>query len=213
MRAFTPHNRKKSPRPGMTLIELLVAMTILAALMFGVSMIYFSCLKVYLRTAWKLPPYDEATMAVQEMTRQMRDAMLIDSFGADWLVVVIPRKDANHDNVLIDAGGSLSLTPGNQLAFYLSDDTGSLTASGNNLWLAVKAEGAESFTPKKKLAENIHPELNPTNPTTGQPYTMFRYWPDETRLWGVEMWITSTAQVYGQTRTQFAHSEVYLRNL
>ncbi len=194
-------------------MELLVAMGILAGLLFTISMIYFSCLRVYLRTAWKLPPYDEATMATDELTRRLRDAMLVDSFGADSLVVVLPRKDANHDNVLAAVDGTLTLIAGRRLAFYLSDDSGSMTATGNNLWMAVKEEGSTTFVPKKKIAENIHPELNPVDTQTGQPKPMFRYWPDETRLWGVEMCITSTAQVHGESRTQTASSEVYLRNL
>jgi hypothetical protein len=197
----------------MTLVELLVSMSILAGLLFGLSMIYFSCLKIHLQTAWKLPPYDEATMAVSEMTRHMQEGMLIEGFGTDWLIAAIPRKDANRDFVLVSDGDSLSVVAGRRIAFYLSDDSGSMSTDGNTLWMAIKEEGAESFTPRKKIAENIHPELNPINPQTGQVRPMFRYWPDETRLWGVEMWITSTAQVYGQQQTQTSHSEVYLRNL
>jgi hypothetical protein len=69
------------------------------------------------------------------------------------------------------------------------------------------------FTPKKKLADNVHPELNPTDPNTGQPKPMFTYYPDETRLYGVEMLITATSRVYGHEQTQTADTEVYLRNL
>jgi len=207
-----PRCKRRRSR-GITLVELLISMSILSALLAGVSLIYFSCLKTYLRSAWKLPPYDEATMAVGEMTRRLREAMLIDSFGPAWLVVVVPRKDTNGDNVLASVDGTLSLVPGKRLAFYLSDDSGSLGSSGNDLWMAVKEEGSDFFVPKKRIAENIHPELNPVDPSTGQPRPMFRYWPDEVRLWGVEIWVTSTSRVYGQLRTQTTHSEVYLRNL
>ena len=197
----------------MTLIELLVAMAILAGLMFTTSLIYFSCLKIYQASIWKLPPYDEATLAVREISRQIRGAMLIDSFSNDWLIVVQPQKDANRDNVLAESAGALSLVAGDKVAFYLSDDTGSLAGTGNTLWMAIQLGGAGEFVPRKKIAENIHPELNPDDPDTGAPRPMFRYWPDETRLWGVEMWITSTAQVHGEVRFQTEYSEVYLRNL
>ncbi|NIM04956.1 MAG: hypothetical protein GTN69_12280 [Armatimonadetes bacterium] len=206
-------NRKRRMSRGATLVELLVAMSILSALLFGLSMIYFSCLRVYLRSAWKLPPYDEATMAVDELTRRMQDGMLIDSFGDDWLIVIVPQKDSNRDNVLVSDGENLSLAPGQRLAFYLSNDTGSMEATGNTLWMAVADPGTENFVPRKKIAENIHPELNPEDPMTGQTRPMFHYWPDEVRLWGVEMWITSTAEVHGEQLPQTAHSEVYLRNL
>jgi prepilin-type N-terminal cleavage/methylation domain-containing protein len=204
---------RRNRRRGVTLIELLLAISIFSVLMVAVSIIYFSCLNVYLRAAWKLPPYDEATMGVNEMTRRLRDGMLIDAFAADWLVVILPRKDANKDNVLISVDGQLSLVAGNKLKFYLSDSSGDLNTTGNYLWMAEAPEGTNNFTPKKKIAENIHPELNPTDPATGDPQPLFRYYPDETRLWGVEMVLTSTANVHGELRTQTADTEVYLRNL
>jgi prepilin-type N-terminal cleavage/methylation domain-containing protein len=200
---------------GFTIIELIVSMSILAILLFGLSMIYFSSYRVYLRTAWKLPPFDAATLATESMTRELRGAMLIDSFGSNWLVAVMPRKDNNRDNIIYadPNGGSLSLVIGDEIRFYMSNSTGSLDADGNCLWMAVKPYGQSMFTPKKKLADNIHPELNPTDPNTGQPKPMFTYYPDETRLYGVEMLITATSRVYGHEQTQSADTEVYLRNL
>jgi len=198
---------------GVTLIELLVAMSIFSMLMITLSIIYFSCLKAYMRTAWKLPPYDEATMAVQDMTRRLRGAMLIDDFGDQYVVVVLPKKETNGDNSLVLVDNQLSLVAGKKLRFYLSDSSGSLEAAGNYLWMAEAPENSTTFSPKRKIAENIHPELNPTDPATGLPKPLFRYYPDETRLWGVELVITSTAQVYGQLHTQTANSEVYMRNL
>jgi len=212
MRLSKRYLRKRSSR-GLTLIELLISISILGGLMFSLSMIYFSCLKVYLRSAWKLPPYDEATMSVQEMSRHLKEAMLIESYGPQWLIVAIPRKDANGDNVLVSDGEHFSLVAGRRLAFYISDETGSFDAEGDCLWMAIQEEGAEGFTPRKLVGENIHPELNPTDPDTGLVRPMFTYWPDETRLWGVEMWVTSTSTVHGEQQTQTAHSETYLRNL
>jgi len=205
----------------MTLVELLVCMAMLAAMVFAISMIYFSCLKVNQRSAWKLPPYDEATVAVEDMTRRLREAMLIDSFSANWLIVVMPRKTSNHENMLTLIDGNLSLTAGDMYCFYLSDADGTLTfdidgnvtSTGNYLWLARKPYGETSFTPRKIVGENIHPELNPEDEATGLPKPMFRYYPDEVRLWGVEMCVTSTSVVHGESRTQTAGSEVYLRNL
>jgi prepilin-type N-terminal cleavage/methylation domain-containing protein len=216
-----PPGKSKNLHRGMTLVELLVCMAMLAGLMFGISMIYFSCLKVNQRAAWKLPPYDEATMAVEDMTRRLRESMLIDSFGDDWLIVVMPRKTSNHENMLTLIDGNLSLSAGDMYCFYLSDADGTLTfdlegnvtSTGNYLWLARKAYGETDFAPRKIIGESIHPELNPTDPDTGQPQPMFRYYPDEVRLWGVAMCITSVSVVHGESRPQTASSEVYLRNL
>jgi hypothetical protein len=209
-------------RTGMSLIELLVCMVMLAGLMFAISMIYFSCLKVNQRAAWKLPPYDEATLSVEDMTRRLREAMLVYDYGNNWLIVEMPLKDSNHDNVLIlDENDQLSLTVGDKYCFYLSnangtltfDSDGNVTANGNDLWLAIKHHDAGSFTPYKLLAEDIHPELNPIDPATGLPQVMFRYFADDLRVKGVEMCVTSIAVVHNESRSQTATAEVYLRNL
>jgi len=207
-----PYSRM-SRRSGVTLPELMVAVAVLGILSYGISMIYFSVLNIYNRQIWKLPPYDAATGAVQRVSRDLREAMLIESHGETFMVVVMPLKDANHDNVLTLGPYGYELTRGERVAFYLSDESGATDAAGNCLWKAVRAVGAEHFSPKVKIADDIRPELNPTDPETGQPYPMFRYHPDDVRLWGVETWITSTGTVHGQTKSQTAHSESYLRNL
>lgn len=199
-------------RRGFTLTELLVAMGVMGILAYGTSMIYFSVLNIYNRQIWRFPPYDAATAAVQRVSDELREAMLIEEHGPDYIVFLLPLKDANRENVLTLGEDGYYLTPGDRVMFYLSDETGSLEAEGNCLWKAVKHPGEYYFTPRIKIADNIHPELNPTDPDTGQPRVMFKYWPDDVRLWGVEIWMTSTAQVHGQARTQTAHSEAYLRN-
>lgn len=199
-------------RRGLTLPELMVAMGVMGVLAFGTSTIYFSVLKIHNQQIWRFPPYDEATAAVKRVTDELREAMLIEEHGADYIVFVLPLKDENHENVLTLGEDGYYLTPGERVAFYLSDETGQMDAEGNCLWKAVKAPGASEFVPRVKIADNIHPELNPTDPDTGQPRDMFKYWPDDVRLWGVEVWMTSTAEVHGETRVQTAHSEVYLRN-
>lgn len=200
-------------RRGMTLIELLVAMSILGILLFGLSMIYFSCIKTYLKSAWKLPPYDEATLATQDMSRRLREAMLVEDFGSNYLIAVLPAKDANRDNVLAFSNTSASLVVGKKIYFYMADVSGALGTEGHCLWLAEAPAGTSDFVPKKLIGENIHPELNPTDPATGLPKPMFRYYPSETRLYGVEMLVTSTSDVHGELKTQTADAEVYMRNL
>jgi prepilin-type N-terminal cleavage/methylation domain-containing protein len=199
-------------RRGFTLPELMVAAGVMGILAYGTSMIYFSVLKIYNQQIWRFPPYDAATAAVARVSDEMRDAMLIEEHGPDYIVCVMPLKDANRENVLTLGPDGYQLNQGDRVEYYLSDQTGSLEVAGNCLWKAVKAPGADSFTPRVRIADNIHPEMNPTDPDTGQPRAMFKYWPDDVRLWGVEVWMTSTAQVHGQMNTQTAHSESYLRN-
>jgi prepilin-type N-terminal cleavage/methylation domain-containing protein len=207
---------RERSKHGFTLPELLVAMSVMAGLAWAVSLVYFSVLGVYNANMWRLRPYDEATKAVERIAKEVRGAMLVDSgtITATSFSVVLPEKDASRDNVLVDAGGGqLALSQGDWVRFYLSDDSGALDAAGTCLWMAVRAKGTSDFVPKVKIAEDIHPELNPADPATGYPRPMFTYWPDVNHLWGVEMWITSTSTVRGQPQAQTAHSECFLRNL
>jgi len=204
----------KRSRAGMTLLELMIAVGVMAFLAYVTSMIYFSVLSIYNQRAWKLPPYDAATAAMQRVTHDLRGAMQIHSHAAEAIVAIVPQKDAYRENVLaLGADNQYYLVQGDYLAIYLSDQTGSLAATGNCLWEAVKPQGQPDFIPRVKIAENIHPELNPLDPNTGLPRAMFTFWPDETHLWGVEVWMTSRAMVHGRALTQTAHSESFLRNL
>ncbi|UCH33462.1 MAG: prepilin-type N-terminal cleavage/methylation domain-containing protein [Armatimonadota bacterium] len=203
----------KNLKRGFTLPELLVAMSVMGALAWTISLIYFSVLGVYNKNMWRLRPYDEATKAVERISSEVREAMVLDTALADAMIFIVPEKDANNDNVLVDTGDGLSLSQGDWVAFYLSDETGAIYGTGHCLWKAVKPKDSYTWVPRIKIAEDIHPELNPIDPDTGQPRPMFKYWPDATRLWGVEMWITSTSVVRGQLQPQTAHTESYLRNL
>ncbi len=200
-------------RSGVTLAELLVAVGLMGILAYGCSMIYFSVLNIYNDQIWRLPPYDEATAATDRLTKELQESMLIYAHANSSVIVVMPQKDANGDNVLTLGADGYSLSQGDLVAFYVSDETGALDATGNCLWKAIQRQGESTFTPRIKIANNIYPELNPTDPATGLPRPVFRYWPDEVRLWGVELWITSISTVHGEAKTQTAHSEVYLRNL
>ena len=201
---------------GLTLAELLIAKVVMGLVFYTVSLIYFSTLSIYNNRVWQLPPYDDATAAVKRLQQEMREAMLIHDHSADALVAIDPLKDGNHDNVLqVQPDGSYALVHGDMVAFYLSNDTGAMDATEDltTLWKAVKSPGDAAFRPVVKIASNIHPELSPTDPGTGEPRAMFKYWPDDNHLWGVEVWMTSTSTVYGELRTQTAHSQIYLRNL
>ncbi len=210
--SLSPH-RIMRRRSGFTLAEVLLAGTLMAMIAYATSTIYFSTLNIYNETIWRLPPYDEATYAVNRMTDEMREAMLIESFGPSYIVAVLPQKGMSGDYTLTLGPSGYSLSLGDRVALYMSDATGALDTEGNCLWLGIQPQGETSFSRTRKLAENIHPELNPVDPATGLARPMFTYWPDEVRLWGVEMWVTSTALVHGQSMTQTAHSEVFLRNL
>lgn len=203
----------KSEQAGITLLELMVAMGLMAIIAYASSMIYFSALRVHNDHIWRLKPYDEATAAVKRVSDELRDAMLIVAHSDEAIVVTVPAKDTNGDCVLTLGEDGYVLTEGESIAFYLSDETGALDAQGNSLWKAVRGEGESSFSPRIKVADDIYPELNPTDPDTGEPEPMFRCWPDDDQLWGVEVYMTSISVVRGEQRAQTAHSEVYLRNL
>ena len=95
-----PFPRKMSRRAGVTLAELLVAIGAMGILAYASSMIYFSTLHVHNEHIWRLTPYDEATAAVNRVSSELREAMLIDAHSVQAIVFVLPAKDANGDYVL-----------------------------------------------------------------------------------------------------------------
>jgi len=204
--------RMRSER-GVTLPEVMIGASLMAIIAYGASMMYFSALKIYQQQVWRLPPYDAATAAVGRVSRELADGMLIDTHGPTSIVFIMPLKDSQHDNVLTLGPNGYQMSQGDHVCYYLGNAAGAYNEDGHCLWKAVRHPGAAQFVPVVKIADNIHPELNPVDPDTGQPRGMFKYWPDDIRLWGVELWMTSTSLVHGQPRTQTAHSEVYLRNL
>jgi hypothetical protein len=207
--------RRRTGQGGVTLAELLIALAVMGAVFYSISLIYFSTYHVYIDRVWQLPPYDDATAAIKRMQQEMREAMLVPDHSADVLVAIQPLKDSSFDNVLVQQpDGTLTLQFGDMVAFYLSDETGALDATGNVLWKAVKAPADASFTPRVIIARNIHPELNPEDPNNpGLPRPMFKYYPDDNYVWGVEVWMTSTNTVHHEELTQTAHSQIYMRNL
>ena len=205
--------RSQDKQSGFSLVETLFATAIVIGLLIVVSIIYFACLRTYLRNYWQLPPYDTATRSVDELTNTMRKAMLVEQSSANTIVVVLPKTNSQGENILELDGEDMHLVMGDQVMFYLSNESGTIGTSGHCLWKAVKPLGMTSFTPRRQIAEDIYPEHNPTDPSTCQPKSMFKYWPDDTRLWGIEITITAIASQQGQHSYQTAVGEIYLRNL
>jgi hypothetical protein len=146
------------------------------------------------------------------MSWDLRLAMRVDQAETTRLVVTLPLQDSEHRNVITIHDGVPRLSNGDQIMFYLSNETGSLYAQGNCLWKAVKPAGGAHFVPRKKIAEGIYPERNPIDPDTGYPMPMFVYWPDMLHSRGVQMTVTAIYKGGPHTYQRTEIAEAYLRN-
>jgi hypothetical protein len=191
------------------LMVVMVAFVVITAAIFG---LYLQCLRIWYRSDAEATAEQRAAWAVDQMSWDLRSALRVDEALPTRLTFTMPLQDANHDNVITIVDDVPRLSNGDMIMFYLSDESGSLTTEGNCLWKAVKPVGADSFQPRKKIAEDIYPELNPTDPGTGEPLPMFVYWPDALHTKGVQMAVTAQVKGGPHTYQRTEIAEAYLRN-
>jgi len=206
------HSRSRRSRAGVTLPELLIVMVTFTVVMGAVFVLHLQSLRTWYRAHAEATAEERAAWAVEQMSWDLRLAMRVDEAQPTWIVVTLPLQDDNHDNVITVQDCIPRLSNGDQVMFYLSDDTGSLGAQGHCLWKAVKPVGGSHFLPRKKIAEGIYPQENPIDPDTGQPRPMFVYWPDMLHSRGVEMTVTAIHKGGPHTYQRTEIAEAYLRN-
>jgi prepilin-type N-terminal cleavage/methylation domain-containing protein len=204
--------RVRGGRAGLTLPELMVVMVTFSVVMGAVFALYLQSLRTWYRTNAETAAEERAAWAVDQMSWDLREALRVDDAFPTRITFTMPLQDSNHRNVITVVDGTPRLSNGNQIMFYLSNESGSVNGEGNYLWKAVKPVGGSQFVPRKKIAEGIHPENNPVDPDTGQPTAMFIYWPDVLHTKGVQMAVTATAKGGPHTYQRTEISEAYLRN-
>jgi prepilin-type N-terminal cleavage/methylation domain-containing protein len=204
--------RSRRGRAGVTLPELMIVMVMFSIILAAIFVLYLQSLRTWQRTNAEATAEECAAWAVEQMSWDLRLAMRVDDAGTTRLVVTLPLQDSEHRNVITVVDGIPRLSNGDQIMFYLSNDTGSMDAQGDCLWKAVKPAGATYFTPRKKIAEGINPALNPVDPDTGQPTAMFVYWPDMLHSRGVQMTVTTVFKGGPHTYQRTETAEAYLRN-
>ncbi len=125
--------RMAGRRQGMTLIEVMTTMTILAIISVGVSGLYIQAIKMYQRGQRESTSRDKAALALQKMMPEIREAFNVDYPGPSLIVVTMPKID-NEGHYVVDPT-TKTLRPGKQIAFYQSNANGAYNdVNGLYIW-------------------------------------------------------------------------------
>jgi len=136
----------KRPR-GVTLVELLMGMVIMAIIGAVISSIFFASMKVWRRCSAHSQAEPPATMSINRISRELRNAYLVDNMGDDTITFTQPLTDAGGVNVL-------PLQPKTRISYYLSDDSGTEGAAGSSLW-RKRVDVPTGQTQRRPLADNV----------------------------------------------------------
>jgi Tfp pilus assembly protein PilW len=144
---------RRQARGGLTLVEAMIAVGILLLITAGCGSLYIMSLKMYQQGVSLTMAHERAQVAMQLMRATVREAMNVDYPGPNAVIVTVPAKDANGNN-LIDTA-TKSLVPGEQVAFYYADDSGFPQADGVTLWRAFRPAGTTEWQRIECLAERV----------------------------------------------------------
>jgi type II secretory pathway pseudopilin PulG len=137
MRPFS----RASNASGFTLVELLVSAGVIAVILVSLCDVYFIVGREWNRQHSKEMAMCAASDALGKMSSYIGQAVSVSAqnrFGAgDALVVCLPADTASGTYVPRWDSGVFRYRQGTWLVFYLSNSSGSYSASGNILWAAT----------------------------------------------------------------------------
>ncbi len=147
--------RLQAGQPGATLIELLIAMSVLTLVLGAVLALQLQGLRIYQDVAASDWASFGAAMAVGHLEEDIQQCFRVTGRHTDKIVVAMPLlawDEESQESVPVEP-----LTAADCLCYYLSDTSGSPSAEGTCLWRAVRLRGQSDFVPDPRaLADNVH---------------------------------------------------------
>ncbi|HZO89759.1 MAG TPA: prepilin-type N-terminal cleavage/methylation domain-containing protein [Chthonomonadaceae bacterium] len=132
-----------SRRRGLTLVEVLMALTLGAVVLVPVLLIFATLSGQWARQISRSKAIQEANLAVDGMAKEIREAISFLPYDAATNtanVFTLPaNRDASGNYVPAWQNGTLQYQPGTQVSFYLANARGN--AGGPNLWRQYKLPG------------------------------------------------------------------------
>jgi type II secretory pathway pseudopilin PulG len=122
---------------GVTFIELLVVIGIIAMVIIAVGTLFIEASRVYARTSEHIEPQWSEMLALKRMESDLRQGMHIDTGHSSGLAaeVVLPLKDADGYNALVqDASGKLALQAGQVIRYFRGHRAPGYTVKN---WVAI----------------------------------------------------------------------------
>jgi hypothetical protein len=189
---------KRVQRPtGVTLIEAMIAVGI-TMLIAGAGMVLcLACLRMYQEGTSLTMAHERGSLAMQLMTREIREAMNVDYPGPHAITITMPLRDVNGHYVVDPA--TKSLIPDEQVAFYYASDSGMPLADGTSLWKATRHVGAPDWERIEQIC-------------SGVVYLDFEYAPSLDLLELVRLDLRVRAQEGPKVYEQEVMEQVFIRN-
>jgi prepilin-type N-terminal cleavage/methylation domain-containing protein len=132
---------------GLTLVEVLIGMVVTAIIAAVISSIFFASSKVWRRCSAQSQAEPPATMSIDRISHELRNAYLIDYMGSNKITFTLPVTDASGYNLL-------PLTGKTRLTYFLSDSTGIEGHAGTILW-RKQYTISNGQTRLRRLANNV----------------------------------------------------------
>jgi prepilin-type N-terminal cleavage/methylation domain-containing protein len=120
-------NKYLSRKKGFTLVETMIAVTVMSMVMGVVSAIYFSSLQVWRRCSSQAQADPPAHLAISRLAKELKNAYVVDEHQEHSITFTLPLTGEDGINVL-------PLQAGKRISYYVSDTTGVVGNTGTILW-------------------------------------------------------------------------------
>jgi type II secretory pathway pseudopilin PulG len=139
---------------GFSLIEAMVVIFIIMMIGAAVGTLYYSSLQVWRRCSAQSQADPPAHLAVDRVAKELRNAYIVDSMGADNITFTLPAATmVTVDGVPLSIN-TLPLSPAKRISYYLSDDSGTVGQSGTVLW-RKEVRLSSGTTRYMRIANNV----------------------------------------------------------
>ncbi len=148
-------------RHGVTLIEILVTLTVVSMVLASVLGVFQAIMRQWNGQVSRSRATQDANLAMDLMVKEIGVSLKYKDFATDGKTdyFELPAdKDAQGNYTRVLTAGQFIYRGGVKYRFYLSDTTGSASASGNILWRAVRGS-SQTYTPDSKWS--LLPGSNP----------------------------------------------------
>ena len=136
---------------GLTLIELLITLTVGSMVLCSIVSIFTTITRQWNAQVSRSVATQNANLAMDVMVKEIRQSLQYKdrADGSQDYFELPADKDAQGNYTRVLSAGNFVYRGGTKFIFYLSNRTGSMTASGNVLWRAQRPSGP-TFTPDSK---------------------------------------------------------------
>lgn len=182
---------------GFTLIEALTTATVLGILSTGVMMMYTASLRMYTQGQREATSRDKASIALERMLPEIREAYNVDYPGPNLIIFTLPKIGSDGHYTINTATGALEI--GKQVVIYQGGPDGDFWSKRRYVWRMERASSSTTWTNCKLIMDDVD-DLS------------FTYAPSVDMLELVQVAITVGQGVYPSYFDRTEVGEVFLRN-